>query len=75
MPRCISWQSVCTRYPPALWKLSHQINPDCLGRFKGQYEWDPVKAEANLCKHKISFETATKVLDDPNFLLTRGSDR
>jgi hypothetical protein len=41
----------------------------CLGRFEGQYEWDPAKAEANLCKHKISFETATKVFDDPNFLL------
>ena len=37
--------------------------------FKGQYEWDPAKAEANLGKHKISFETATKVFDDPNFLL------
>jgi Ribonuclease toxin, BrnT, of type II toxin-antitoxin system len=47
----------------------------CLGRFEGQYEWDPVKAEANLCKHKISFETATKVFDDPNFLLKRGLDR
>ena len=37
--------------------------------FKGQYEWDLAKAEANLGKHKISFETATKVFDDPNFLL------
>ena len=37
--------------------------------FKGQYEWDPAKAKANLGKHKITFETATKVFDDPNFLL------
>jgi uncharacterized DUF497 family protein len=37
--------------------------------FKGQYEWDPAKAEANLGKHKISFEMAAKVFDDPNFLL------
>jgi uncharacterized DUF497 family protein len=29
----------------------------------------PAKVEANLGKHEISFETATMVFDDPNFLL------
>ncbi len=39
------------------------------GCFEGQYEWDLAKAEANLSKHRIGFETATRVFDDPNFLL------
>ncbi len=29
------------------------------------FEWDRVKAEANLKKHAISFETATRVFADP----------
>lgn len=29
------------------------------------YEWDPVKAEANLRKHGVSFEEATSVFEDP----------
>ena len=32
---------------------------------KIQFEWDPVKAESNLRKHHISFETATRVFFDP----------
>lgn len=31
-----------------------------------QFEWDEVKAEANLIKHRISFVAATAVFDDPN---------
>lgn len=33
------------------------------------FEWDERKAQANLRKHKISFEEAKTVFDDP-FLLT-----
>ena len=31
-------------------------------------EWDPVKAEANLKKHRVSFEEASTVFDDPLFI-------
>lgn len=31
-----------------------------------EYEWDPKKAADNLRRHKISFENASKVFDDPN---------
>ena len=30
-----------------------------------RFEWDEVKSRANLAKHKISFETAVLVFDDP----------
>jgi uncharacterized DUF497 family protein len=30
-----------------------------------EFEWDPVKAAANLAKHGVSFEDATLVFDDP----------
>jgi uncharacterized DUF497 family protein len=29
------------------------------------FEWDPEKAASNLRKHRVSFETAKKVFDDP----------
>jgi uncharacterized protein len=29
-----------------------------------EFEWDPRKAASNIVKHKIDFETATKVFDD-----------
>ena len=29
-----------------------------------RYDWDPVKAEANLRKHGVSFEEAGEMLDD-----------
>ena len=32
---------------------------------KTRYEWDPAKATANLRKHGVSFETATRVFADP----------
>mgnify|MGYP001815013482 FL=1 len=32
------------------------------------FEWDPIKAEANIKKHKVSFEEAATVLRDPNAL-------
>lgn len=35
-----------------------------------RFEWDAVKATSNLSKHKVSFETATRVFADP-FLLTQ----
>ncbi len=33
-----------------------------------EYVWDPDKAEKNLRKHKIDFETAVKVFDDPYYM-------
>lgn len=30
-----------------------------------KFEWDKKKAESNLKKHKVSFEEATTVFDDP----------
>ncbi len=30
-----------------------------------EFEWDPSKVKSNKKKHKIDFETATKVFDDP----------
>jgi uncharacterized protein len=29
------------------------------------FEWDPVKAEANLRKHKVAFDDAVRVFADP----------
>lgn len=30
-----------------------------------RFEWDEAKAESNLRKHRVSFETATRVFADP----------
>lgn len=30
------------------------------------FEWDPMKAEANLRKHRVTFDFATNVFSDPN---------
>ena len=30
-----------------------------------EFEWDPVKATANLAKHKVSFEDTASVFGDP----------
>jgi len=38
-----------------------------------EFEWDPVKAAANLEKHRISFREATFIFDDPFAL--RANDR
>ena len=32
------------------------------------FEWDETKNEANKKKHKISFETAVHVFDDPDYI-------
>jgi len=32
---------------------------------KTRFEWDTGKAESNLGKHRVSFETATRVFADP----------
>jgi uncharacterized DUF497 family protein len=37
---------------------------------KIRFEWDADKAVSNLAKHRVSFETATRVFADP-FLLTQ----
>jgi len=31
-----------------------------------KFEWDIKKAEINLSKHRVSFETAIRVFEDPN---------
>ena len=36
---------------------------------KTRFEWGPAKAAANLRKHGVSFETATRVFSDPYALL------
>jgi uncharacterized DUF497 family protein len=35
---------------------------------KVRFEWDPAKATANMRKHGVSFETATRVFADPHAL-------
>ncbi|WP_455480082.1 BrnT family toxin [Bartonella sp. B23] len=32
---------------------------------KIRFEWDKVKAESNLRKHRVSFEIATRIFSDP----------
>lgn len=32
--------------------------------FEGDFEWDAIKAQTNLAKHRVSFEEATTVFDD-----------
>jgi uncharacterized DUF497 family protein len=39
--------------------------------FAGRFEWDAAKAEANVTKHKISFESAAKLFDDPYVVLVK----
>jgi uncharacterized DUF497 family protein len=34
-----------------------------------RFEWDEVKSSRNLAKHKISFETASLVFQDPHVLV------
>lgn len=34
-----------------------------------EFEWDPAKSAANLAKHRIDFETAKRVFDDPFALI------
>jgi len=36
-----------------------------------RFEWDENKNRRNLAKHKVSFETASGVFDDPDVLSTR----
>ena len=35
-----------------------------------RFEWDAAKARANLAKHRVSFELATRVWDDPLYEIT-----
>jgi uncharacterized protein len=39
-----------------------------------RFEWDPKKAEANLRKHKVSFEDAQSVFSDEHALLIDDPD-
>ena len=38
---------------------------------KTKFEWDMTKAESNLRKHRVSFETAARVFADPFALVER----
>jgi len=38
------------------------------------FEWDPVKAEANIRKHGVTFDEASTVFGDPLNLLIRDPD-
>lgn len=35
---------------------------------KLSFEWDPEKAKANLKKHDVSFEEASTIFEDPQFI-------
>ena len=39
------------------------------------FEWDPVKAEANIRKYGVTFDEASTVFGDPLNLLMRDPDR
>jgi len=42
------------------------------------FEWDDLKAEANLAKHRISFEDAISIFSDPDLMMVatiREADR
>ena len=39
------------------------------------YEWDPVKAQANVKKHRVTFEEAASVFLDPSALTFWDPDR
>ena len=39
-----------------------------------EFSWDPAKAEANLRKHRISFEEAVSVFSDENALIIPDPD-
>ena len=36
---------------------------------KTEFIWDPMKAESNLAKHGVSFETAKQVFSDPYLIV------
>ena len=38
-------------------------------RVYGDFEWDPTKAATNVRKHGVSFEEASSIFSDPNYLL------
>ena len=33
-----------------------------------RFEWEEAKSKSNLQKHDVSFETATRVFEDPNYV-------
>lgn len=39
-----------------------------------RFEWDPEKADANLEKHKVSFDEAMSVFKDPLYLIVADPD-
>jgi uncharacterized DUF497 family protein len=37
-------------------------------RFQYEFEWDPIKAQQNLRKHRVAFERAATIFVDPDAL-------
>ena len=40
-----------------------------------RFEWDPAKNEANQRKHKVSFEEAAEIWDDPNLMVVHAKKK
>ena len=38
------------------------------------FQWDPSKAQANLWKHRVSFEEAVTIFGDPHLMFTVGPE-
>ena len=38
------------------------------------FEWDPKKAQSNLRKHRVSFDEASTIFDDPQFIMLLDED-
>ncbi len=36
-----------------------------------RFEWDEAKSQNNLRKHDVSFEMATRVFEDPNYVIVQ----
>ena len=40
-----------------------------------RFEWDTAKNEANKLKHKVSFEEAAEIWDDPNLIVVHAKKK
>lgn len=40
-----------------------------------RFEWDTAKNEANQLKHKVSFEEASEIWDDPNLIVVHAKKK
>ena len=58
------------RFERQLERLPNHPEDNRLYTVVGRFEWDPLKAAANLRTHRVSFAEAVTVLED-DFALTR----